>query len=150
MLIVWCFRWTEEILLGELTYQNGWSFNIKMLFYQDKKSSCGDKMVIRSSYLQNRNSYTSYMISLYWIRAQTSTGTPCWPVIVMVPGGGSDGNDGCIVQFSQLCKLLPVTQSYFMSYKHESQKSYQKVSSPNLSALANTSSDVTYFLTDWH
>ena len=33
-------------------------FNIKMSSYQYRKSHCGDKTIIRSSYLHNGNSYT--------------------------------------------------------------------------------------------
>ena len=45
-------------------------FNIKMTSYQYRKSHCGDKTVVRSSYLHNGISYTGKMSSLYWIRAQ--------------------------------------------------------------------------------
>ena len=45
-------------------------FNIKMSSYQYRKSHCGDKMVVRSSYLHNGISYTGKMSSLYWIGAQ--------------------------------------------------------------------------------
>ena len=45
-------------------------FNIKMLSYQYRKSHCGDKTVVRSSYLHNGISYTGKMTSLYWIGAQ--------------------------------------------------------------------------------
>ena len=45
-------------------------FNIKMSSYQYRKSHCGDKTVVRSSYLHNGISYTGKMSSLYWIRAQ--------------------------------------------------------------------------------
>ena len=44
-------------------------FNIKMS-YQYRKYHCGDKTVIRSSYLHNGISYTGKMTSLYWIGAQ--------------------------------------------------------------------------------
>ena len=44
-------------------------FNIKMLSYQYRKSHCGDKTVVRSSYLHNGISYTGKMSSLYWIGA---------------------------------------------------------------------------------
>ena len=37
--------------------------------YQYRKSHCGHKMVIRSSYFHNGISYTGKMTSLYWIRA---------------------------------------------------------------------------------
>ena len=44
-------------------------FNIKILSYQYRKPHCGDKMVVRSSYLHNEISYTGKMSSLYWIWA---------------------------------------------------------------------------------
>ena len=44
-------------------------FNIKMSSYQYRKSHCGDKTVVRSSYLPNGISYTGKISSLYWIRA---------------------------------------------------------------------------------
>ena len=45
-------------------------FNIKMSSYQYRESHCGDKTVVRSSYLHNEISYTGKMTSLYWIGAQ--------------------------------------------------------------------------------
>ena len=47
-------------------------FNIKMSSYQYRKSHCGDKTVVRSSYLHNGISYTGKITSLYWIRAQNN------------------------------------------------------------------------------
>ena len=44
-------------------------FNIKMISYQYRKSHCGDKTMLRPSYLHNAISYTGKMTSLYWIRA---------------------------------------------------------------------------------
>ena len=44
-------------------------FNIKMSSYQYGKSHCGDKTVVRSSYLHNGISHTGKMSSLYWIGA---------------------------------------------------------------------------------
>ena len=41
-----------------------------MTFYQYRKSHCGDKTILRPSYLHNRISYTGKITSLYWIRAQ--------------------------------------------------------------------------------
>ena len=67
-------------------------FNIKMSSYQYKKSHCGDKTVIRSSYLHNGISYTGKMSSLYWIRAQSpvidTLATPelCLNVKMVFPG----------------------------------------------------------------
>ena len=52
---------------------SGPRFNIKMSSYQYRKSHCGDKTVVRSSYLHNGISYTGKMTSLYWIRAQWDT-----------------------------------------------------------------------------
>ena len=45
-------------------------FNIKMSSYQYRKSHCGDKTILRPSYLHNGISYTGKKTSLYWIRAQ--------------------------------------------------------------------------------
>ena len=44
-------------------------FNITMSSYQYRKSHCGDKTVVRSSYLHNGICYTGKMTSLYWIRS---------------------------------------------------------------------------------
>ena len=43
-----------------------------MSSYQYRKSHCGDKTVVRSSYLHNGISYTGKMTSLYWIGALVS------------------------------------------------------------------------------
>ena len=59
-------------------------FNIKMSSYQYRKSHCGDKMVIRSSYLHNGISYTGKMTSLYWIRALLVPSST--PVVVVAVG----------------------------------------------------------------
>ena len=47
-------------------WRTGPWFNIKMSSYQYMKSHCGDKTVIRSSYLHNGISYTGKMASSYW------------------------------------------------------------------------------------
>ena len=44
-----------------------------MSSYQYRKSHCGDKTILRPSYLHNGISYTDKMISLYWIRAQVTS-----------------------------------------------------------------------------
>ena len=49
-------------------------FNIKMSTYQYRKSHCGDKTVVRSSYLHSGIFYTGKMISLYWISALNTPG----------------------------------------------------------------------------
>ena len=65
------------IIHREMTYHNiaavqmskiaGPWFNINMSSYQYRKSRCGDKTVVRSAYLHNGISYTSKMVSFYWI-----------------------------------------------------------------------------------
>ena len=52
--------------------QSGPRFNIKMSSYQYRKSHCGNKTVVRSSYIHNGISYTGKMSSLYWIGALTT------------------------------------------------------------------------------
>ena len=56
----------------ELSYAHapGPWFNIKMLSYQYRKHHCGDKTILRPSYLRNGISYTAKTTSLYWIGAQ--------------------------------------------------------------------------------
>ena len=44
-------------------------FNIKMISYQYRKTHCGDKTILRPSYLHNGISYTGKTTSLYWIGA---------------------------------------------------------------------------------
>ena len=45
-------------------------FNIKMSSYQYRKSHCGEKTVVKSSYLHNGVSLTGKIASLYWISPQ--------------------------------------------------------------------------------
>ena len=52
---------------------SGSRFNIKMLSYQYGKSYCGDKTVVRSSYLHN-GIKTGKTVSLYWIGALLESG----------------------------------------------------------------------------
>ena len=67
-------------------------FNIKIPSYQYRKSHCGDKTILRPSYLHNGISYTGKMTSLYWIRAQTTYwhrkvrwSVKWWPVHILNP-----------------------------------------------------------------
>ena len=48
----------------------GPQFNINMSSDQYWKSHCGDKTIVRSSYLHNGISYAGKMASLYWISTQ--------------------------------------------------------------------------------
>ena len=53
-----------------LIYHNsGPWFNLKMSSYQNRKSHCGDKTILRPSHLHNGIFYTGKMSSLYWIGA---------------------------------------------------------------------------------
>ena len=60
------------IILRQCLYiestRGGW-FNIKMPSYQYRNSHCGDKTILRPSYLHKGMSYTGKMTSLYWIWA---------------------------------------------------------------------------------
>ena len=60
--------WHSDWHMVQQSLTRAW-FNIKMPSYQYRKSHCGDKTVVRSSYLHNGVSYTGKMVSLYWIRA---------------------------------------------------------------------------------
>ena len=65
-----CSRQTRSalwLLMPWCLHERWHWFNIKMSSYLCRKSHCGDKMVIRSSYLHNGISYRGKMTSLYWI-----------------------------------------------------------------------------------
>ena len=57
---MWLLMWDKE--------PEAW-INMKMPSYQYRKSHCGDKTILRPSYLHNGISCTGKMPSLYWIRA---------------------------------------------------------------------------------
>ena len=63
------WRCSKYIWVNKFHSLPGPWFNIKMSSYQYRKSHCGDKTVVRSSYLHNGISYTGKMSSLYWIVA---------------------------------------------------------------------------------
>ena len=75
---------------GEFSKHSGPWFNIKMLSYQYRKSHCGDKTVVRLSYLYNGISYTGKMSSLYWIgallRCRRLAVDRGWPLIARFMG----------------------------------------------------------------
>ena len=54
-------------------WPRGW-INIKMSSNQYRKSHCGDKTILRPSYLHNGISYTDKTTFLYWIRALMTQG----------------------------------------------------------------------------
>ena len=61
--------WTTLVQKLEYTGITKGLFNIKMTSYQYRKSHCGDKTILRLSYLHNGIPYTGKMTSLFWIRA---------------------------------------------------------------------------------
>ena len=73
------FKETESSQFTALKTSGPW-LNIKMSSYQYRKSHCGDKTVVRSSYLHNGISYTGKMSSLYWIGALLTNIEVCFPV----------------------------------------------------------------------
>ena len=71
----------DGCLSGHVDHQHGRTktipgprFNTKMSSYQYMNPHCGDKTIVRSSYLHNGISYTGKMSFLYWIRAQVIAG----------------------------------------------------------------------------
>ena len=69
----WCHRASQShnqfinMMIFILNLTPGPWFNIKMSSYQYRKSHCGYKTIVRSSYLHNGISYTGKMISFDWI-----------------------------------------------------------------------------------
>ena len=63
------YWWPNTIQCWNISRHRDDQINIKMTSYQYRKSYCGDKMILRPSYLHNGISYTCKMKSLYWIRA---------------------------------------------------------------------------------
>ena len=59
----------ENLCAKTVKKYSGPRFNMEMTSYQYRKSHCGDKKILRPSYLHNGISYTGKMSSLYWIRA---------------------------------------------------------------------------------
>ena len=55
-------------LVPSCAKEPGHWFNMKMPPYQDRKSHCRDRTILRPSYLPNENSYTGKMTSLCWIK----------------------------------------------------------------------------------
>ena len=77
-------------------YSGPW-FNIKVPSYQYRKSHCGDKTVVRSSYLHNGISYTDKMVYFYWIS----------PLVIIASNNGQSSVLRHMVMRSCLFKGLP-------------------------------------------
>ena len=72
-LLQW-MNWIMPIFHAKVTFQDpGGCFHVKMSSYQYRNSHCGDKTILRPSYLHNGISFTGKTASLHWIRAQEST-----------------------------------------------------------------------------
>ena len=54
-------------------------FNIKMSSYQYRKSHCGDKTILLSSYLHNGISCFINDVAVIWYRYCITNETHCWP-----------------------------------------------------------------------
>ena len=67
-----------------MRHQGPW-FNIKIPSYQYRKSHCGDKLVVRPSYLHNGISYTGKMASLYWITTTPNPQPHLTPPLTLPP-----------------------------------------------------------------
>ena len=65
-----------------------------MTSYQYRKSHCGNKTILRPSYLHNGISYTGKMSSLYWIRALVTKETELWCIWLMLCLTFSDFQSG--------------------------------------------------------
>ena len=66
-LVIFCFCYFTKMTSAYLRYD---AVSISPLSsYQYKKSNCGDKTILRLSYLHNGISYTGKTTSLYWIGA---------------------------------------------------------------------------------
>ena len=76
------------------------------LWFNIRKSHCGDKTVVRSSYLHNGISYTGKMSSLYWIRAQFSIS-----YIMRISLYADHWQLDCLINYS--IKITPKTSSRF-------------------------------------
>ena len=69
-----------------------------MTSYQYRKSYCGDKTILRPSYLHNGISYTGKMTYLYWIRALQIASqwfSSCWVMYIYI--WVRSRNCGCLV-----------------------------------------------------
>ena len=84
----WTLSCEDKNLLIMQSQRQGWWcsgswFNIKMSSYQYRISHCGDKTILRPSYLHNGISYTGKTTSLYWIGAQVTQEVKAWTTMVL-------------------------------------------------------------------
>ena len=85
-------------------------FNIKMTSYQYRKSHCGDKTILRPSYLHNGIFFSGKMSSLYWIRAQITCVLRSW-----VPNGAGPHSRWGTMMVSCAMSLLSLITAMFVT-----------------------------------
>ena len=78
---------TNYVIVYTRIYASGGRLNIKMSSYQYSKSYCGDKTILRRSYLHNGISYTGKTTTLFWIGALTVE--PAVPTCTSICSGNS-------------------------------------------------------------
>ena len=65
-----CIGVDKQPVMAWTKSDQGPKLRFNMSSYQYRKSHCGDKTVVRSSYLHNGIFYAGKMASLYWISPQ--------------------------------------------------------------------------------
>ena len=87
-------------------------FNIKMSSYRYRKSHCGDKTILRPSYLHNGIFYTGETTSLYWVGVQARKGFwYTWYPSVILGFAVSNTN----ILYICLCVCLSIRPSFHLS-----------------------------------
>ena len=88
----WCW-WFETLSRSLWRHCNATNkteqwFNIKISSHQSMKSHCGDKLVVRSSYLHNGIPYTDKTTNAYWISPEIliHKKNKIHPTAVYIPG----------------------------------------------------------------
>ena len=101
--------WSILNLLIRISGRTGPWFNIKMSSCQYRKSHCGDKAVVRSSYLHNGIFYTGKM-SLYWIDQSHRYGRP--QAACREPAGSYDKTTRTAICFEHKTQYLLIRAPY--------------------------------------
>ena len=122
---------TKNRSIARASNAGGW-INIKIQSYQYRKSHCGDKTILRPSYLHNGISYTSKMTSLYWTRALDAF--PCHRVIMCgtendarLIKGRTHYND--VIMDATASQITSLTIVYWTIYSGSDQRKHQRSAS---------------------
>ena len=123
----------------------GPQININMISYQYRKSHCGDKTILRPSYLHNGISYTGKTTDLYWIRALVLSAKllpKCpainYPMLTDCPWHHYEENLKHPVQTFPIPKIILGKTSAKLLEIHQSTNNYQKYSYQLTSILKTT------------